>query len=260
MNRPVVLTFSGHDPVGGAGVQADIETLVSHQCHAASVITALTEQDTHNVKKLIPQRADDFIAQARTVLNDLDVKAFKIGLIGSYDIALAIDSVLSEHSAIPVILDPVLASGGGTNLSSQTLLQAIIDLLLPRTTVLTPNSTEARNLTGLNDLNACGLKLLALGCQSVLITGTHESTPSVSNQLFYEGCCFETYTWDRLPASYHGSGCTLAASIAALIAHGVSIEQAVLEAQHYTWQALQAAYQPSNGQYNPNRFFWMEQT
>ncbi len=81
----------------------------------------------------------------------------------------------------------------------------------------------------------------------------------MSNQLFYEGCCFETYTWDRLPANYHGSGCTLAASIAALIAHGVSIEQAVLEAQNYTWQALQAAYQPNDGQYNPNRFFWMEQ-
>jgi hydroxymethylpyrimidine/phosphomethylpyrimidine kinase len=260
MNRPVVLSFSGHDPVGGAGLQADIETIVSHQCHAASVITTLTEQDTHNVKKLIPQRADDFIAQARTVLNDLDVKAFKIGLIGSYDIALAIYTLLSEHSAIPVILDPVLAAGGGTDLSNQQLLRAIVELLLPCTTVLTPNSEEARKLTGLSDLADCGLKLLELGCQSVLITGTHESTPSVSNQLFYQGHCFETYTWDRLPASYHGSGCTLAASIAALIAHGVSIEQAVLEAQNYTWQALQAAYQPGDGQYNPNRFFWMEQT
>lgn len=259
IKRPVVLSFSGHDPSGGAGVQADIEAAISHQCHSASIITALTEQDTHNVKKLIPQPPDDMIAQARTVLNDLPVSVFKIGLIGHYDTALAIYTILTEYPDIPVVLDPVLAAGGGTDLSSQQLLQAIIDLLLPCTTVLTPNSEEARKLTGLMDLNDCGLKLLELGCKAVLITGTHEATPSVSNQLFYDGRCWETYTWDRLPASYHGSGCTLAASIAALLAHNISPLQAVLEAQDYTWHALQAAYLSGNGQYNPNRFFWMEQ-
>ncbi len=258
-NRPVILSFSGHDPSGGAGVQADIEAIISHQCHAASVITALTEQDTHNVKKLIPQRAEDIIAQARTVLNDLSVTVFKIGLIGHYETARAIHTLLTENSHIPVVLDPVLAAGGGTDLCSQQLLQAMTELLLPCTTVLTPNSEEARKLTGLTDLNDCGLKLLEMGCNYVLITGTHESTPNVSNQLFHDGRCWETYTWDRLPASYHGSGCTLAASIAALLAHKISPLQAVLEAQDYTWHSLQAAYQPGKGQHNPNRLFWMEQ-
>ncbi len=259
VNRPVVLSFSGHDPSGGAGVQADIEALLSHQCHAASIITALTEQDTHNVKKLIPQHPDDIITQARTVLNDLTVKAFKIGLIGHYETALAIHTILTEYPDIPVVLDPVLAAGGGTDLSSYQLLQAITELLLPCTTVLTPNSEEARKLAGLTDLNRCGLKLLELGCDYVLITGTHEATPSVSNQLFHDGRCWETYTWDRLPASYHGSGCTLAASIAALLAHNITPLQAVLEAQDYTWHTLQAAYLSGKGQHNPNRFFWMEQ-
>lgn len=258
LNRPVVLSFSGHDPSGGAGVQADIETLVSHQCHAASVITALTEQDTHNVKKVIPQRPEDIIAQAHTLLQDMDVKVFKIGLMGHHDTARAIHSVLTHYPHIPVVLDPVLAAGGGTNLSSQQLLTAISDLLLPCTTVLTPNSEEARKLTGLTNLHDCGLKLLELGCHSVLITGTHETTPSVSNQLFYEQRCWETYTWDRLPASYHGSGCTLAASLAALMAHGLSPLQAAFEAQDYTWNSLNAAYQIGTGQHNPNRFFWME--
>lgn len=258
-NRPVVLSFSGHDPSGGAGVQADIETLVSHQCHSTSIITALTEQDTHNVKKLLPQRPDDIIAQAHTLLNDIDVDVIKIGLIGHYETALAILSILTQYPQIPVVLDPVLAAGGGTELSNHQLLTAIVDLLLPCTTVLTPNSEEARLITGLTNLHDCGLKLLELGCDYVLITGTHENTPSVSNQLFHDRRCWETYTWDRLPASYHGSGCTLAASIAALMAHGLKPLQAVMEAQDYTWNSLHTAYQSGKGQYNPNRFFWMEQ-
>lgn len=258
MNRPVVLCFSGHDPSGGAGVQADIETLVSHRCHAASVITALTEQDTHNVKKLIPQKPDDIISQATTLLADLPVKAIKIGLIGHHDTAAAIHAILASHPQIPVVLDPVLAAGGGAELASERLIEAVTDLLLPCTTMLTPNSEEARRLTGLADLHECGLALLDKGCDYVLITGTHETSPAVSNQLFHDGRCLETFTWDRLPASYHGSGCTLASAVAGLIAQGLDPFQAAMEAQDYTWHALEAAYQPGQGQHNPNRFFWID--
>jgi len=257
-HRPVVLSFSGHDPSGGAGIQADIETLVSHHCHAASVITALTEQDTFNVKKLIPQAPENIISQANTVLNDLPVKAIKIGLIGHHETAIAIHSILKQYPHIPVVLDPVLAAGGGAELSNELLIKAIIDLLLPSTMVLTPNSQEARKLAGLSDLNECGLALLALGCTSVLITGTHESTPVVSNQFFQDNRSIETFTWDRLPASYHGSGCTLASSIAALIAQDLKPLQAVTEAQEYTWQSLNAAYQPGKGQHIPDRLFWVD--
>ena len=257
-HRPVVLSFSGHDPSGGAGVQADIETLVSHQCHSASVITALTEQDTRNVKKLIPQSPENIISQANTILADLTVNAIKIGLIGHHETVYAIHEILKTHPHIPVILDPVLAAGGGTELSNDHLITEIVELLLPCTTVLTPNSEEARRLIGLDDLEECGLELLAQGCEYVLITGTHESTPAVSNQLFYDNQIWETYTWDRLPHSYHGSGCTLATSIAALIAHGLEPIQAVMEAQEYTWNSLNEAYKPGNGQFIPNRLFWME--
>lgn len=258
MNRPVVLSFSGHDPSGGAGVQADIETLVSHRCHAASVITALTEQDTRNVKKLIPQRPDDIISQADTLLADLPVKAIKIGLIGHHDTAAAIAAILTRHPRIPVMLDPVLAAGGGAELSTDRLIAAVTDQLLPRTSVLTPNSMEARRLTGLTDLHDCGLALLDKGCEYVLITGTHETSPAVSNQLFHDGRLLETFTWDRLPDSYHGSGCTLASAVAALVAQGLAPFQAVMEAQEYTWNALQTAYRPGQGQHNPNRFFWID--
>ncbi|MGR8942398.1 MAG: bifunctional hydroxymethylpyrimidine kinase/phosphomethylpyrimidine kinase [Gammaproteobacteria bacterium] len=258
ITRPVVFCFSGHDPSGGAGVQADIETLVSHRCHAASVVTALTEQDSRNVRKLLPQHPDDIVSQANTVLADLDVKVFKIGLIGHYRVAEAIHAILQAHPHIPVVLDPVLAAGGGAAMSDNPLLDAIVDLLLPRTTMLTPNSNEARKLAGLDDLDQCGLALLDKGCRYVLITGAHEATPTVSNRLYHDRHCIETYHWDRLPGSYHGSGCTLASGIAGLLAQGLTPVQAVAEAQEYTWNALQHGYLPGKGQHNPDRLFWME--
>ena len=256
-HRPIVLSFSGHDPCGGAGIQADIETLVSHQCHAVSVITALTEQDSCNVKRLIPQTSENIISQAQTLLDDMEVNAFKIGLIGQHETALAIYAILKQYPHIPVVLDPVLAAGGGTDLTNERLLATVVDLLLPCTTVLTPNSEEARRLANLDDLEECGLSLLEAGSDYVLITGTHEATPSVQNKLFHDGLCWETYTWERLPESYHGSGCTLATSIAALMAHGLAPVQAVMEAQEYTWNSLNTAYRTGKGQLNPNRFFWM---
>jgi hydroxymethylpyrimidine/phosphomethylpyrimidine kinase len=257
--RPTVLSFSGHDPSGGAGVQADIEAIISHQCHAASIITVLTEQNSQNVKKLIPQTPENIISQANTLLEDLPVQAFKIGLIGSYEIAEAIHVILKQHPDIPVVLDPVLAAGGGTELANKRLITSIVDLLLPCTTVLTPNSQEARKLANLVNLVDCGLALLDKGSRYALITGTHEDTPSVSNQLFHDQRLWETFTWDRLPHSYHGSGCTLASAIAALLAHGLDPIQAITEAQEYTWNSLSHAYLPGKGQYNPNRLFWMDE-
>lgn len=257
VGKPIVLCFSGHDPSGGAGLQADIETIASHQCHAASVITALTEQDTVNVKKLIPQPASSIIAQARTILEDLPVKAIKIGLIGHESTAKALHTILTEYSSLPVILDPVLAAGGGKILSNEALIESVLELLIPRTTILTPNSLEARRLANSNDLIKSGQKLLELGSDYILITGAHEESSVVSNQLFYKGECIETYTWDKLPHSYHGSGCTLASSIAALIAHGLEVKTCVLEAQEYTWNSLNTGFQPGKGQHIPNRFFWM---
>ncbi len=256
--RPTVLCFSGHDPSGGAGVQADIETLASHRCHAASVITALTEQDSKNVKKLLPQSPEDIISQARTLLADMPVKAFKIGLIGHPETARAIHGIVREYAKIPLVLDPILAAGGGAALANKQLIDAIVELLLPCTTVLTPNSEEARRLTGKTHLHDCGLALLAQGCRYVLITGTHEHTDTVKHLLFHDNRLWETYHWQRLAGSYHGSGCTLAAAIASLLAHGLDPVQAIQEAQEYTWNALNHAYLPGSGQLNPNRLFWME--
>ena len=143
---PIVMTFSGHDPSGGAGIQADIETLSSQGCLATPIITALTVQDSRNVTEFKPIEAGHITSQARAVLGDMPVAAFKIGMIGSADNAQAIHSILQDYPDTPLVLDPVLASGGGTQLGDEQLRHAIRDLLLPHTTVLTPNSVEARLL------------------------------------------------------------------------------------------------------------------
>lgn len=262
---PVVMTLAGNDPSGGAGIAADMETLVSLGCHPAPVITALTVQDTHNVQALLPVAPTHVLAQARAVLEDIPVAAFKVGVIGSADNAAALRALFAAHPTIPVVLDPVLAAGGGAELASAALIQAIQTLLLPLTTVLTPNSVEARRLAPEADtLAACAMALLARGCRYVLITGGHEAELSdeVFNTLYGNNRVLETWRWPRLPGSHHGSGCTLASAIAALLAQGhapyseESIGSAIHRAQHYVWQALQASYRVGGGQQIPNRLFW----
>jgi hydroxymethylpyrimidine/phosphomethylpyrimidine kinase len=259
-NIPVVMTFAGHDPSGGAGLQADIETLASQGCHAAPVLTALTVQDTRDVMEFTPLAASHVITQARAVLEDMPVAAFKIGMLGSVENAEAIHTILQDYPQIPLVLDPVLASGEGTQLGAKDLPTAINTLLLPRTSVLTPNSLEARALAPEADtLDACALALLDKGAAQVLLTGTHENTRHVVNTLYAGHRKIESFTWERLPDSYHGSGCTLAAAIAGLLAHGLDPFQACHEAQDFTWHALQQGYRPGMGQYLPDRLFWAKQ-
>ncbi|MDD2758810.1 MAG: hydroxymethylpyrimidine/phosphomethylpyrimidine kinase [Methylomonas sp.] len=256
--RPVVLCFSGHDPSGGAGIQADIETVFSHCCHPASVITCLTEQDSRNVKKLIPQKPADILSQAETLLADFNVAAIKIGLLGDAAVASAIAKILHQCPNIPVVLDPILAAGGGAELAGRELLTTLIEQLLPLTTIATPNSEEARRLSGHQNLDDCGAWLLNQGADYVLITGTHEQSEHVQNRLFMPDNLIETFNWERLPHHYHGSGCTLASAIAALLSQGLDMFTAANEAQEFTWQALASAYRPGHGQHNPNRLFWMD--
>ncbi len=256
LSRPVVLSFSGHDPSGGAGIQADIEAISSHHCHSSSIITALTEQDSHNIKSVLPQSAPQLTQQAETILADFTVDAIKIGLLASAEIALAISEILKQHPQIPVVFDPVLAAGGGKNLSNDALIKTIKHSLLPLSTVITPNSLEARALTGMPDIAACADKLRQLGPEFVLITGAHEKTDTVDNYCQGpEGV--ETFHWQRVEGEYHGSGCTLASSIAALIAHGLDPFTAISEAQEYTWNSLAQGFRPGQGQFFPNRFFWV---
>lgn len=256
---PIVMTLSGNDPTGGAGIQADIETLAGMGCHAAPVITTITVQDTQDVKSFATIDTDMLIQQARAVLEDMAIDAFKIGMLGALESVEAIHTILMDYQDIPVILDPVLVSGGGGSLADDGLIDAMANLLFPLTTIVTPNSVEARLLAPEADnLDACAQVLQELGCQHVLITGTHENSRDVINRYYANQQLIETFTWPRLAASYHGSGCTLASAIAAMIAHGLEPIMAIREAQEFTWQTLKQGYRLGMGQYLPNRFFWAQ--
>jgi hydroxymethylpyrimidine/phosphomethylpyrimidine kinase len=260
---PIVLTFAATDPTGGAGLQADVLTIAAMGCHPLSVVTAITVQDTGGVDDVLPIDAEWVADQARAVLEDMPVSAFKIGLLGSVENIAAIAEVISDYPDIPLVFDPVLASGRGDELTTEDMLAAMSELLLPQTTILTPNSIEARRLVHDEedeednpDLEECAKRILEHGCEYVLITGTHEHTPKVVNTLYGERGVVRSDNWPRLPGIYHGSGCTLASAIAALLANGLPVAEAVKEAQEFTWQALQYGFRPGMGQHIPDRLFW----
>src|SRR2546422_9325210 len=239
---PIVLAFSASDPTGGAGVQADLLTLASMGCHARSVITAITVQDTAGVENRQAVDSEWVVDQARLVLGDMPVAAFKVGMVGSIENIAAIAEGVSDYPDVPLVFDPVLASGRGDELATEDMISAMCELLLPQTTILTPNSREARRLVqsdGEDDeeelaLSGAAEKLLSLGCEYVLITGTHENTPQVVNTLYGPEGIVRSDSWERLPGSYHGSGCTLAAAIAAALANGLELPASGREGQGYT--------------------------
>jgi hydroxymethylpyrimidine/phosphomethylpyrimidine kinase len=260
---PIVLVFSATDPTGGAGMQADILTLASMGCHPLSVVTAITVQDTMGVDDMLAMEADWIADQARCVLEDMPVRAFKIGVMGSIENIAAIAEVVSDYPDVPLILDPVLASGRGDELASEDMIAAMRELLIPQTTIITPNSMEARQLaTDDRDdrddpgLDECAKRIITSGCEYVLVTGTHENTHEVVNKLYGESGLVSAESWPRLPGSYHGSGCTLASAIAATIANGLPMVDAVKDAQEYTWQSLKAGFRAGMGQHIPDRLFW----
>ena len=262
-NPPIVLTFAATDPSGGAGLQADILTIASMGCHPLSVVTAVTVQDTGGVDDVLPIDAEWVSDQARAVLEDMPVAAFKIGLLGSVENIAAIAEIISDYPDIPLVFDPILASGRGDELANEDMRDAMRELLLPQTTILTPNSIEARRIIQDEDndednpdLAECAKRIVQLGCEYVLVTGTHEHTPKVINTLYGERGVVRSDSWTRLSGIYHGSGCTLASAIAALLANGLPIEEAVKEAQEYTWQALHFGFRPGMGQHIPDRMFW----
>ena len=255
-----MLVFAGSDPTGGAGLQADLLTLAAMGCHPLSVVTALTAQDTRGVAAVQPVESRWVLEQARTVLADMPVNAFKVGMVGTAENAVAVAEVVAEHPEVPLVLDPVLASGRGDPLAAAELVPVLARRLVPRATVVTPNSLEARQLAARAGeaaadlpLAQCAERLAVLGASFVLVTGTHEPTREVVNTLYDARGIVRTDRWDRLADSYHGSGCTLAAAVAAGLAHRLPVVDAVRNAQTYTWQTLRRAFRPGAGQAIPDR-------
>lgn len=250
--RPRVLCFSGHDPGGGAGIQADIESCAANGAHALTLITAHTVQDTHNVKRVTPVAPILIREQLETLLADGEIGSIKIGLLGDVSQIPVILAAIAQ-TRVPVVLDPILRAGGGASLSSAGLLAAMQADLLPAITLLTPNAAEARQLApGCRDLDACGAALTQK-VANVLITGGDEAGECVMNSWYAAGRAPRRFAWPRLPETFHGAGCTLAAAIAALLAHGLPLAQALEDAQAYVHRALEQAFQTGQGRKIPGR-------
>lgn len=254
----IVLCLGGHDPTGGAGLTADGEAIRAAGGHGLGIVTCLTNQSTCGVTGVFPQPIGQIQAQWRALIADSPIAAIKLGLLGSAAIARAVEDLLRARPDLPVVLDPVLASGAGDPVADALLRERLGRQLPALSTLITPNLPEAQALSGADSPEACAAVLLDTGCRWVLITGTHADAPDVINRLYGRDGRRETWHWPRLADAYHGSGCTLASAIAVRLAQGTELVEAVAEAQAYTWQTLARARHTGRCQLTPNRLFALD--
>ncbi len=257
---PVVLVLAGHDPSGGAGLTADVEAIAACGAWPLTIPTALTVQNSRDVSTVMPCRGDDMRAMA-AALGEFTVSAIKVGLVADLESLDAVVDIVRRYPGVPVVVDPVLRAGGGHELSSAELIDAFHERLLPRVDILTPNRAELARLTdpGWDNDTDRAIALMAEGCQAVLVTGTDSPvTGSAADKVVHTLHTPDNgrqWQWPRLAGSFHGSGCTLAASLAAYLAAGESLIQACEMAQEYTWQTLRHGWRPADGQALPRRLW-----
>jgi hydroxymethylpyrimidine/phosphomethylpyrimidine kinase len=243
---PIALTIAGSDSSGGAGIQADLKTFTAFGVYGASVITALTAQNTqgvHGVEKVSP----GFVAaQIDAVLGDLDVRAIKTGMLASADIINAVASKLKRAAPVPLVVDPVMVATSGDALIAPDAVETIRRVLVPLATLITPNLPEAARLLETAEASsdaeivAQARALHALGCRAVLIKGGHGVGDTAVDYL-YDGAQLLRFALPRIDTRHtHGTGCTLSAAVAALLALGASLTEAVERAKSFVWQGLQA--------------------
>lgn len=257
------MTLAAADPTGGGGLQGDILTLASMGCHPLSVVTALCLRDTEEVSEVVPLDSELLVDQARLLLEDVPVRAFKVGLLGSVENIAAVAEILSDYPDIPLVVESDLARLARRSAQDE-LLAAHCELLLPQVAVLVLGRHEAQRLAmtlGGDEeeptLAQALTVLTAAGPRHVLLTGSGEPGPQVVNVLYGPDGVVRTDAWERLPDRFLGAGNTLSAALVGALAHGMEIPEAVREAQEFTWQSLAAAFRPGMGQALPDRFFWL---
>lgn len=260
--RPTVLCFSGLDPSGGAGLQADIEAIGAAGAHAAIACTAITVQSSQQVFGFEPVSSQLLNAQACAVLGDLPVQAIKSGMLGTVENIDAIATLFDSHQiphGTPYVLDPVLVANSGGSLGDPaTLVQAFVKLL-PHATLITPNTHELRVLSGRDDLHDAAKALNDQGVNAVLVKTSHDfETGDIEQFLYIDGRIEHTSIVPRLDGEYHGSGCSLASHIAGRLAMGDDLVDAIIHADGWVHQSLIYADvpHPDNpaAQMMPNRF------
>jgi hydroxymethylpyrimidine/phosphomethylpyrimidine kinase len=250
---PCVLIFSGSDPSGGAGMQADIPAISALGCHPLSVPTALTVQDNVSVFAVHPLDAELIRHQAQVLIDRFRIGAVKLGIAGNRRNAETIAELILQLRArqpeMPVVFDPVLANGKGDRLSSDDAALALAPLYAVAT-VITPNLNEANRLCGSEHTpEQQAALLMARGCEHVLLKGGHgPQHQDVVNRWFGPDGEGASWSWPRLPDEFHGSGCTLAAALSAQLARGLGMRAAIEAAQEYCQHALETSYAIAHSQ------------
>lgn len=292
---PPVLSFAASDATGGTGLQSDVLTLASMGCHPLSVLAAVIVSDTRGTDEVLALDADTVAAQARALLEDIPVQAFKLGMVGSVENVAAVAEVFSDYPDVPLVVEPSLSLLDGEDAGCEDMVSALVELVLPQAQVLVASREEVLQLAAavptegtFADSNAddddgvgfaSGLdlpfddedapdeerdlsveeavaRLIGLGLGHVLLTGGGEAGPQIVNVLIGPQGVVRTDAWERLPERYLGAGATLSAALAAALAHGMEVPEAAREAQEFTWQALASAYRPGMGRAVPDRLFW----
>ena len=243
--KPIVLCFSGFDPTGGAGIQADIEAINANNAQAMGVLTAITAQNTSEIVQFTPVNKQLISLQANTILTEFQPKVFKLGMLANSEVVEAILTIISKYPNVPVVLDPVLKSSSKNSLSEDNLIKAM-EAIIPLTKLITPNQSELDALGGLDSL-------FKLGAKNVLLTTTDSSKTDNITHYWHQPQKTTKFHCKRLPHKYHGSGCTLASSISANLARGLNLAQAIKQGLDYTWHSLANATVSNNPQLIPNR-------
>ncbi|MGE0630305.1 MAG: bifunctional hydroxymethylpyrimidine kinase/phosphomethylpyrimidine kinase [Hyphomicrobiaceae bacterium] len=254
---PIALTIAGSDSSGGAGIQADLKTFTALGIYGASVLTALTAQNTTGVSAVHTPPADFVRAQIKAVFDDLKVGAAKTGMLANAAIIEAVADELEKHPGVPLVVDPVMVATSGDRLLDTAAVDVLIKRLLPRATLLTPNLPEAAALLGLPEATdietaeAQAQALVASGCRAVLVKGGHFEDSAAVDVLAIAGEPPVHISAPRIATSNtHGTGCTLSAAIAALLADGLSLKDAVRGGKTYLSQAIANGAELNIGQGN----------
>ena len=280
---PCVMCLSAGDATAGGGLAADILTLASMGCHPLPVQTAALVRDTRGIDEMWPVEPELLSLQARAVLEDVPVAAFKLGFCGSVENVALIAEILSDYPEVPLVVEPALYAAVLLGEEGDEVVAALADLILPQTTLLVADRHELCRLAGVVDvapdddgddgddgdegdeadeaeddpgIDEALARLLGGGTEFILLTGGGEHGPQVVNTLFGHEGVVRTDAWPRLPGRHLGAGTTLTAAAVAAIAHGMALPEAVREAQEFTQQALRHAYRAGMGRALPDRFFW----
>jgi hydroxymethylpyrimidine/phosphomethylpyrimidine kinase len=259
---PVVLTIAGFDPSSGAGITADLKTFAAHNCYGVAAITALTVQNTQGASSLQPVDASLLKQSVNSLLADERVRAIKIGMLGNQANAEVVREVLDSNPALPAVLDPVVRSASGLDLVDAAGFAYLREHLLGRARLVTPNLDEAAALTGLKVENMEGMKaaarkLIEMGARAVVVTGGHLEK---AIDVYYDGTELESFVGDRVkPDNTHGTGCTFSSAIAANLALGRQLRDAVVLAKAYVTEAIRKAYPVGPGRLPLNHLYRMQQ-